>query len=50
MKNIDANNAAFCYSINLLKLLLGMGLLTQEEFDKTVAISAAHYGTEKIYV
>ncbi len=50
MKNIDANTAAFYYSVNLLKMLLNMGLLTQEEFDKIVAISTAHYGTEKIYV
>lgn len=50
MKNIDTNNTAFYYSVNLLKMLLSMGLLTQEEFEKTVTISATHYGTEKIYV
>ncbi len=50
MKNIDANNTAFYYSVNLLKMLLGIGLLTQEEYEKIIKISATHYGTEKIYV
>lgn len=50
MKNQDSNNAAFCYSVNLLRMLLDMKLITEEEYDKIVAISATHYGTEKICV
>lgn len=50
MKNQDSNNAAFCYSVNLLRMLLDMKLITKEEYDRIVAISATHYGTEKICV
>ena len=48
--NTDINNSAFCYSINMLRLLLKMQLITQEEYERILEISAAHYGTEKIYV
>lgn len=48
--NKDKNNAAFAYSVNLLRLLLGMKLITEEEYDKIVRISAAHYEAEKICV
>ncbi|WP_322174442.1 SHOCT domain-containing protein [Acutalibacter caecimuris] len=46
----DINNSAFAYSVNLLRLLLKMQLITQEEYERILQISAAHYGTEKIYV
>ena len=46
----DINNSAFCYSVNMLRLLLKMQLITQEEYERILQISAAHYGTEKIYV
>ena len=48
--NNDINNSAFCYSVNMLCLLLKMQLITQEEYERILQISAAHYGTEKIYV
>ncbi len=48
--NKDKNNAAFAYSVNLLRLLLGMKLITKEEYEKIVCISAAHYDAENIYV
>lgn len=47
MKN-DSNNASFVYSVNLLQMLLGVELITEEEYNKIVAISEDHYGT-KIY-
>lgn len=50
MKNQDTNNAAFCYSVNLLRMLLNMKLITEEEYDKIIEISAIHYGAEKNYV
>lgn len=50
MKNQDTNNASFCYSVNLLRMLLDMKLITKEEYDKIIVISANHYGTEKICV
>lgn len=49
MRN-DVNTAAFCYSVNMLRLLLKMQLITAEEYERILEISAAHYGTEKIYV
>ena len=48
--NTDINNSAFIYSVNMLRLLLKMQLITQEEYKRILQISAAHYGTEKIYV
>ena len=47
MKN-DSNNASFVYSVNLLRMLLDMELITEDEYNKIVAISEDHYGT-KIY-
>lgn len=47
MKN-DSNNASFVYGVNLLRMLLGMELITEEEYNKIVTISENHYGT-KIY-
>ncbi len=48
--NQDKNNAAFAYSVNLLRLLHDMKLITEEEYEKIVHISAAYYDAEKIYV
>lgn len=48
--NKDQNNASFAYSVNLLRLLLGIRLINKEEYEKIVRISAAHYDTENIYV
>ena len=42
------NNSSFVYSVNLLRMLLGMELITEEEYNKIVAISEDHYGA-KIY-
>ena len=48
--NHDIFNASFAYSVNLLKLLLDMKLITEEEYEKIIRISAEHYDTECIYV
>lgn len=47
MKN-DNNNASFVYSVNLLRMLLSMELITEDEYKKIVEISEDHYGA-KIY-
>lgn len=43
-------NTSFAYSVNLLRMLLKMGLITDDEYGKIVKISAEHYGTEIICV
>ena len=48
--NMDIKNSAFVYCVNMLRLLLKMQLITSEEYERILEISAAHYGTEKIYV
>lgn len=48
--NKDQNNASFAYSVSLLRMLLSMKFITEEEYEKIVRISAAHYDTENIYV
>ena len=42
----DKNNAAFAYGVNMLRLLLSMKLITEEEYRKIVRIQAEHYGVE----
>ena len=42
------NAASFIYSLNLLLLLRKMDLITDAEYKKIAAISAAHYGVENI--
>lgn len=42
----DKNNAAFAYGVNMLRLLLSMKLITEEEYEKIVRIQAEHYGVE----
>lgn len=41
-------NSAYCYSVNMLRMLLGMKLITEEEYEKITRISAAHYDTKNI--
>lgn len=33
-KRTDINNASFAYGINLLRMLLDMNLITQDEYEK----------------
>ena len=40
------NNSAFHYAVNLLRNLLRMKLITEEEYNRTVRISAEHYGVQ----
>lgn len=40
------NNSSFAYSMNLLRMLLKMQLITQEEYERIITISAEYYGTE----
>ena len=49
-KRTDINNASFAYSINLLKMLLAMQLITEDEYERITQISAEHYGADLIYV
>ena len=46
----DKKNAAFYYSVNMLRLLLRAELLTEEEYRKIVKFSAEYYGCERIIV
>ena len=49
MNNTAVNNSSFYYSLNMLKLLKGMGLITEEEAQKTADSLAEHYGVTDIY-
>ena len=40
----DQNNASFYYSVNMLRALLAMKLITEEEYKKIVALNAEYYG------
>ena len=48
MERNDVKAASFTYSLNMLRLLLRMKLITQEEFEKTVKISAEYNGVKNI--
>ena len=47
---MDINHSAYVYAVNMLRLLLKMQLINQEEYERILQISASHYGIEKIYV
>ena len=47
--NTALNSSSFYYSLNMLKLLKGMGLSTEEEVQKTADSLAEHYGVTDIY-
>lgn len=49
-KRTDINNTSFAYSVSLLKMLLTMQLITEDEYEKIAQISAEHYGADLIYV
>lgn len=49
MNNTAVINSSFYYSINMLKLLKGMGLITEEEAKATIDSLAEHYGVTDIY-
>ena len=41
---LDQNNASFYYSVNMLRALLAMQLITEEEYKKIVKLNAEYYG------
>lgn len=49
-KRTDINNTSFAYSVNLLKMLIAMQLITEDEYERITQISAEHYGADLIYV
>lgn len=49
-KRTDINNTSFAYSVNLLKMLLAMQLITEDEYERITQISAENYGADLIYV
>ena len=50
MNKKDIGNSSFAYSVSLLKMLLAMQLITEDEYEKIVRISAEHYGADLICV
>jgi len=40
------NNSAFYYAVNMLRNLLRMKLITEDEYNRTVRITAEHYGVQ----
>lgn len=49
MKNKSVNTASFYYSLNMLKLLQDMNLLTEDEVAKIKKSLSEHYGATDIY-
>ena len=46
----DVNNASFYYSVNMLKFLLKLRLISEDEYERIIHISALFYDAENIYV
>lgn len=42
----DQNNASFAYGVNMLRLLLKMRLIDEEEYKRIVEIQANPYGVK----
>lgn len=40
------NSSAFYFAVNMLRNLLRMKLITEDEYNRTVRISAEHYGVQ----
>lgn len=49
-KRTDINNASFAYGVSLLRMLLDMNLLTEDEYERITRISAEYYNTEIVCV
>lgn len=49
MEKNAVDRSCFLYSVNMLRLLLSMELISQEEYDRITAICAEHYGASNIY-
>ena len=47
-KQTDRKNASFAYSANMLRTLMDMKLITEDEYRKILQISAEHYVSELI--
>ncbi|GEM_PF-4349042 len=45
-KTKAVNNASFCFSANMLKILLNMDLITEKEYNRILLISVDHYRSE----
>lgn len=41
---MDQKNASFYYSVNMLRALLAMKLITEDEYKKIVTLNAEYYG------
>ena len=50
MNKKDIANSSFAYSVNLLKMLLAMQLITEDEYKKIARLSAEYYGADLICV
>ena len=49
-KRADINNALFAYGVSLLRMLLDMNLITEDEYERITRISAEYYDTEIVCV
>ena len=46
MDKKDINNSSYAYSVSLLKMLLAMQLITEDEYERITQISAEHYAAD----
>ena len=49
-KRTDINNASFAYGISLLRMLLDMNLIADDEYERITRISAEYYDTKVVCV
>ena len=49
-KRTDINNTSFAYGVSLLRMLLDMNLITEDEYERITQISAEYYDTEIVCV
>ena len=42
----DQNNASVCYSINMLRTLLAMKLISEDEYKEILHVVSEYYGVE----
>ena len=49
-REMDTYNASLAYGISLLQMLLDMDLITENEYERIVRISAEYYDTDVVCV
>lgn len=46
-ENAAVQKSSLCYSLNMLRLLLSMRLITEDEYNRILTLETEHYDPQK---